>query len=183
LNAGAQRQVARMTLAANILLFQSGWFACVLGAARGMPWIGPLGAAAIVAWHLMRATQPRQELALVAAATVLGAMFETLLVKAGWVRYETGSLIEGTAPYWMVALWAVFATTLNVSLRSMRPRRWLAAALGAIGGPLAYYSGARLGALELASAGPALAAIGLGWAILTPALLGTARRLDGYAQP
>ena len=29
----------------------------------------------------------------------------------------------------------------------------------------------------------ALAAIGIGWAILTPALLRAARRLDGYAQP
>jgi hypothetical protein len=172
-----------MTLAVNILLFQAGWFACVLGAAHGMPWAGPLAAAAIVAWHLARAAQPRQELALVAVAAVLGALFETLLVQASWVRFETGVLIAGTAPYWMVALWAIFATTLNVSLRSLRPHRWLAAALGAIGGPVAYYAGARLGALEFGTPAPALAAIGIGWAILTPALLGAARRLDGYAQP
>ena len=83
----------------------------------------------------------------------------------------------------MVALWAIFATTLNVSLRSLRPHRWLAALLGAIGGPVAYYAGARLGALEFGTPAPALAAIGIGWAILTPALLGTARRLDGCARP
>jgi len=99
-----------MTVAVNILLFQAGWFACVLGAAHAMPWLGPLGAAAIVAWHLARAAQPRQELALVAVAAVLGALFETLLVQTGWVRFETGVLIEGTAPYWMVALWVLAVT-------------------------------------------------------------------------
>lgn len=172
-----------MTLAVNVLLFQAGWFACVLGAAHGLPWVGPLAAAAIVAWHLARAPQPKQELALVVVAAVLGMLFETLLVQAGWVRFQTGELIEGAAPYWMVALWAIFATTLNVSLRSLRPHWWLAALFGAIVGPAAYYAGARLGALEFGAAGAALTAIGIGWAILTPALLRAARQLDGYAQP
>lgn len=174
-----------MTLMVNAVLFQIGWFACVLGAARGLPWIGPFAAVAIIGWHLSRAAQPKQELALVAAAALLGALFETLLVQLGWVHFETGVLVEGAAPYWMVALWAIFATTLNVSLRSLRPHGWLAAVLGAIGGPVAYYAGARLGALEFGApaSAPALAAIGIGWAILTPALLCTALRLDGYARP
>ncbi|MDH3287056.1 MAG: DUF2878 domain-containing protein [Betaproteobacteria bacterium] len=172
-----------MTLFVNFVLFQIGWFACVLGAAHGLPWIGALAAAAIIGLHLARATQPKLELALVAAAAVLGALFETFLVQAGWVRFETGVLFEDMAPYWMVALWAIFATTLNVSLRSLRPHLGLAALLGAAGGPAAYYAGARLGALELPAAGIALGAIGIGWAILTPALLRAARRLDGYAQP
>jgi len=172
-----------MMLAVNVLLFQIGWFACVLGAAHGLPWVGALAAAVIITWHLARAAQPGRELVLVAAAAVLGALFDTLLVWAGWIRFGSGTLLAGTAPYWMVALWAIFATTLNVSLRSLRARLGLAALLGAVGGPAAYYAGARLGALEFAAAGAALAAIGIGWAILAPALLGAARRFDGYARP
>lgn len=172
-----------MNLLLNVILFQAGWFACVLGAANGLPWAGALAAVAIVGWHLARARQPRQELALVAAAVVVGAVFETMLVQTGWVRFDAGVLLEGAAPYWMVALWALFATTLNVSLRSLRERLWLAALLGAAGGPAAYYAGSRLGALEFAAVGAALVAIGVGWAVLAPALLAAARRLDGYAQP
>jgi non-ribosomal peptide synthetase component F len=82
----------------------------------------------------------------------------------------------------MVALWAMFATTLNVSLRALRARPWLAAALGAAGGPLAYYAGARLGALQLADFHAGLAAIAVGWAWLTPLLLASARRNDGFAR-
>jgi hypothetical protein len=172
-----------VAIALNFLLFQLGWFACVLGAARGLPWAGVIAATVIVAWHLLRAAQPRHELALVAVAALLGALFETLLAQSGWVRFGTGVLVAGTAPYWMVALWALFATTLNVSLRWLRPHRWLAALLGALGGPAAYYAGARLGALELPAAGAALGAIAAGWALLTPLLLRAARRLDGYARP
>lgn len=172
-----------MRLALNVILFQLGWFACVLGAAHGQSWVGALAAAAIVGWHLARAAQPKPELALIAVAAALGAAFETVLVQTGWVHFNAGVLVEGTAPYWMIALWALFATTLNVSLRAMRSRLGLAALLGALGGPAAYYAGARLGALEFAAAGAALAAVSAGWAMATPALLGAARRLDGYAQP
>lgn len=174
--------IDRMTFVVNVVLFQAGWFACVLGAAYGMPLIGALAAGVIVAWHLARAVEPKKETVLIALAMIAGALFETLLVQTGWVRFAAGVLVEGTPPYWMIALWAVFATTINVSLRSLRPHLWLAALFGAIGGPAAYYAGTRLGAIEFA-AGGALIAIGIGWAILTPALFSAARRMDGYSQP
>ena len=172
-----------MTLALNVILFQVAWFACVLGAAHGAPWLGAVVAGIVVAWHLTRAARPMPEAKLVAGAATLGALFETLLVRSGWIRFDADALLAGMVPYFMVALWAVFATTLNVSLRWLRPRRALAALLGAVGGPAAYYSGVRLGAIEFTAAVPALAAIAIGWAMLAPALLGAARRLDGFAQP
>ena len=179
----ASFRATRMKLIANVVLYQIGWFACVLGAAYGLPWIGVLTAAVIIGWHLSRAAQPKQELALIAAAVLLGALFDTFLVQAGWIRFDSGVLIEGTTAYWMIALWAIFATTLNVSLRSLRPHPWLSALLGAGGGPLAYYAGVRLGALEFATTGSALTAIAVGWAILSTVLFGAAGRLDGYARP
>lgn len=169
------------TVVVNALLFQAGWFATVLGAARGLPWLGVIAATAIVAWHLARAPRPRAELALLALAIAAGAAFETLLVQSGWLRFEAGIVVAGTAPVWMVALWANFATTLNVSLRLLRARLPLAALAGAIGAPVAYFSGARLGAIEIVATGPALAAIAAGWTVLTPLLFAAARRLDGYA--
>ena len=42
-------------------------------------------------------------------------VFDTLLVWLGWFTYSSGTLIAGTAPHWMVALWMLFATTLNLS--------------------------------------------------------------------
>jgi hypothetical protein len=36
----------------NFIAFQVCWFACVLGAAKGMEWIGPLSVALFLAWSL-----------------------------------------------------------------------------------------------------------------------------------
>lgn len=167
-----------MAVAVNFLAFQIGWFACVLGAAKGYAFEGALVALAIVAAHIAFAARPGREFALVAAAAATGAVADSLLAASGWLRYDAGVLIEGTAPYWIVAIWALFAITLNVSMRALRDRLWLGALLGLVGGPAAYYSGAKLGALTLVQALPALAALALGWALVTPLLLTLALRLE-----
>lgn len=169
------------TIIANAVLFQLGWFSAVLGAAGDLPWLGVLAAAAIAAVHLARAARPLPELALLALAVVAGASFDTLIVQAGWLRFDSGMLVAGTAPVWMVALWANFATTLNVSMRVLRSRLLVAALFGAIGAPAAYYAGGKLGAVEFVATGPALGAIAAGWFFLCPLLFSAARRLDGYA--
>ena len=165
----------------NVALFQAGWWACVLGAVTGQPWIGPGAVAALLAWHVGRAAHPQRELALASIAAIAGAVFENALVRTGWVRYGAEGSGATLAPLWIVAMWPLFATTLNVSLRKLRAHPVPAALLGLIGGPAAYYAGARLGALDLASPGAALTAIAIGWAVLTPALCAAARRFDGYA--
>jgi hypothetical protein len=166
----------------NAALYQAGWAACTLGAARGATWVGPVAVGGIVAWHLTRAHRPREELLLVATAAAAGLVLETALLQTGWIRYPGAAAPGSLAPPWIVALWGLFATTFNVSLAPLRERLFIAAVLGTVGAPLAYYAGARLGAMDLVSPAPALAAIAIVWAIATPALLHVARRLDGYAR-
>ena len=170
-----------MTLALNVALFQAGWFACVLAAAYALPWAGIAAAAAIVGWHALRARQPAQELKLVALAVLVGAVADSALAASGWVSFAPSAAAEGLAPWWILAMWALFATTLNVSLGWLRARLVLAALLGALSGPLAYWAGARLGALELLQPAAALAALAFCWAVVLPVLLAAARRLDGAA--
>jgi len=169
------------TLLANFVLFQAAWLCGVLGAAHGRPWLGPVVALVAVAWHLARARRALPEALLLAAALALGAAFENLLVLGGWLRFETAGVVAASAPAWMIALWAVFATTLNVSLRVLHRRHAAAAVLGAVAAPLAYYAGGRLGAVEFVNLGTALVVIGAGWVVLTPVLVSLAARLDGYA--
>lgn len=170
-----------MALLLNILAFQIGWFACVLGGANGLPWLGTILAAGIVALHLARAARPVVEAALIVLTGVLGGVWDSLLVGIGLVSYPSGTLVAGTAPHWMVALWLIFATTLNVSLRWLRGRGWLAAALGALGGPLAYYAGHKLDGVSFTDAGAAMAVLAGGWAVLMPLLVALAARFDGIA--
>jgi hypothetical protein len=172
-----------MVMLVNFLAYQIGWFICILGAARGMPWAGTITAVGVVAWHLSRAREPRPELTLVLVAAMIGAAWDSLLPALGWVTYPNGMFVDGTAPHWMVALWMMFATTMNLSLRWMKRSLALAAALGAAGGPLSYWAGAELGALSFAPGREvaALAALTIGWGVLTPVLVQLARRWNGFA--
>lgn len=154
----------------NMALFQAAWFATVLGAANGMPWIGPLAMLPVLAIHLALADNRPGELILLAAAGILGFLFDTALVASGVFLPVPYLLPHPFSPPWMVALWLNFAATLNVSLAWLRGRYLPAMVFGAIGGPLAYYSGAKLGATEgLPSLGGILV-LAIGWGIMTPVL-------------
>ena len=170
-------------IAVNAVVYQCAWFACVLSAAARQPYIGVAAAAATVLLHLYVAPAPRRELLLMLLVTLAGAAFESLLLASGWVRSAPALLRGSAVPLSMVALWAAFATTLNVSLRALRHRYLLTAAIAAVGAPLAYKAGAALGALQWVEATPALLLVGGGWAVLLPLLMRTAQRFDGFAAP
>lgn len=168
-------------LVVNLIAYQCAWLACVIGAAQQRPSLGIAVVLAVLLLHLAIAPLPVRELALIAIAALMGTAFESALLASGWVRMN-GVLLGGSIPVLMVVLWAAFATTLNVALRPLRDRRLLCAALAAVGAPLVYYAGSRLGALEWVSATPALLLISVGWALSLPLLLRAARRFDGFAR-
>jgi hypothetical protein len=163
----------------NALAFQAGWLCCVLAGAHHLPWLGTLSALLIVGWHLGQAVMPRRELALLLMAGAIGAAWDSLLVYAGLLQYPSGTLIAGTAPHWIVAMWLLFATTLNVSLRWLRGRPLLAGVLGAAAGPGAYYAGWKLGGVQIPELASAMLVLGGGWALLLPLLVSLASRFDG----
>jgi hypothetical protein len=173
-----------MNLAVNFVAFQLGWFACVIGAAKGLPWVGVLVVLAVIALHLARVRRPVPELRLVGLAMALGLLVDSLLLATGWLSYPAGLWLPGPwgsylAPYWIVAMWALFATTLNVSMGWLRGRPWLAVLMGAVGGPLSYLGGEELGAIELTEPVAAMAALAVAWAVAMPLLMKAAERLDG----
>jgi len=171
--------VLEMLLLANVVLFQFAWLSSVIGAANQMPWLGPVVVLATIVLHLQSAHKPFDELLLVIACGFIGAIFDSILVFAGWVSYPAGSFSEYFAPYWIITLWMLFATTLNVSMRWLRGKQKLAALFGFYGGPTSYIAGAALDGIELTNQFAALLALAIGWAIMMPVLMRLAEVLDG----
>ena len=159
----------------NIILFQLGWFACVLSAASNQPLIGAVVAVAIISIHLFISQQYKEELRIITIAMLIGLVWDSLIVAMGWISYQSGMLVSFMAPYWIVLMWALFATTLNFSMSWLKANLLLAALFGAIAGPLAYYAGAKLGAVEFNNVINSLIALSIGWAIFTPLLLKIAK--------
>ncbi|MEP7313882.1 MAG: DUF2878 domain-containing protein [Pseudomonadota bacterium] len=173
----------RLHLLTNIAAFQLGWFACVLGGAWQHAWAGSLIALAAILLHLWMARHRIPEVKLLAFALLIGVGWESLIVSLGLMRYSSGNFLHGVAPHWILALWPLFATTLNVSLTWLRGRPWLAAVFGAVGGPLAYWSGQRLGGVQIPDLLLGLGAQCLGWAVFMPLLVWLAARYNGFASP
>lgn len=169
----------RVALVANVVLFQLGWLGCVLGAARGMGHAGAALGIAIVVLHVLTAARPARDAALVGLALLIGVVADGAMLHAGWIVYADPGPLPALPPAWLMTLWALFAITLNRSLRWMRDRPLLAVALGALGGPLSYLGAARLGAVSLPSPAVASLALAVTWALVTPVLLALARRFDG----
>jgi Protein of unknown function (DUF2878) len=163
----------------NMVTYQFGWFMCVLCAIRDAAWAGVLIGAILISLQLASRLRPGRETLVVFVVAAIGGLWETALVQAQLISYAPREPLAAIAPVWMFMLWALFASTLNVSMRWLHGRPWLAALFGALGGPAAYAGGERIGALTVVDPTLGYAAIAIGWALLTPALLAVARAIEG----
>ncbi len=159
---------------ANFLLFQGAWFVTVAGAARGAVWVGPATFAAVAAVHLLLVFERARELRFLLFAGVLGTIADSVLAALGATAYPSSEAAWHfpIVPPWITALWIGFATLPRFSLAWLVRRPGLAALLGAVGGPLSYLAGARLGAVAVSSE-PLLTwgALAVEYALATPLLL------------
>jgi len=164
----------------NFALFQLGWFASVLLGASQYHWLGPLVVFAILFVHLRSSPDREAERRLIGYALLIGLFWENLVSLGGLIVYPSSQPFGVLAPVWIVAMWPLLAITLNVSLRWLKGLPAVAALFGAIGGPLAFLAGERLGAAVFPDPVLAIAALALGWAMLFPLLMNLAARHDGF---
>jgi hypothetical protein len=156
----------------NVAAFQMCWFAAVLGAAAGIPLLGPAFAALWLPLHIVATkSSALVELKLIVAAGVLGYALDSALVLGGCLSFPPQAEFGTPSTLWMVSLWLGFAATLRHALGWLRGRYAVAALLGALFGPLAYWGGSKLGAIVLSEPGVSLTAVSAEWLIAMPLLL------------
>lgn len=162
-----------MKLLINLAGLQLAWFACVIGAGRGEPWVGPVVTLAVLALHVTsHYTRLWMEVALILAGSLIGFAADSTLVLTGLLAFPEHARLGAPSTLWMVALWASLAATLNVALRWLDGHYLTAALLGFVGGPLAYYAGAGFSALTLGEpVSGSLGAVALVWGFATPFLV------------
>lgn len=162
----------------NFVAFQLGWFACVLSAANNQPLLGIGSALLLLGLHFSLSSQVRRDLVLVAAIALIGSSWDSLLTWQQLMLFSSGQYHHNLAPAWISAMWLMFATTINSSLRWLYQRYWLAALLGAIAGPLAYQAGAALGAVNLPQPMLTMVLMSIGWALMMPLFIKLAQNIE-----
>jgi hypothetical protein len=155
----------------NLVLFKLGWVACVMLAAAGKPLLATLAVTAVVAIHLVSVPVAVKEALLLMAACLMGLIWESILVSTGVLQYPGHAAESGLAPHWIVAMWVLFATTINHGLSWVKKHWAIAAVAGLLGGPMAFFGGMNVGAVEFSHTLASLAVIGAGWAVLLPTLV------------
>jgi hypothetical protein len=167
----------------NLALFQSVWVVSVIGAASGDGWHAFVALAVFVFIHHFLSITSKADFQLAVIAVFLGIIAETFFTRSGIIIYSDSDFVAGLVPIWILVLWANFALTFNGCLQWLHGRYWLAALLGAAGGPISYYIGIKLGA---ATAGTPffvlLAFVAVVYAAVAPLLLLIAKRLVSYTQ-
>jgi hypothetical protein len=170
---------------ANFIGYQLVWFAVVGTAGGSRPWLGLAAAAAFMALQMVLSDRRALDVRLLTLAFVLGLSIDGTLSALAWIRYSgpAPALPPGGAPLWILALWTSFSLTLTRSLAWLSGHPLWAAAFGAIGGPIAYWSAAR-GFHAVRFVPPsyrAIVALAAGWSAAMSLLFYTVRRCERSA--
>tara|TARA_R110002094_G_C4854729_1_gene207213 strand:- start:53 stop:574 length:522 start_codon:yes stop_codon:yes gene_type:complete len=150
----------------NFILFQVGWLACVTYPNL----LGPALVLIFLLIHFVLVSQNRfTELQFIGLGTVIGAVLDGLWFRFGILDDGSGAVL--ITPLWLVAIWAIFMTTLCHSLNWISRKVWLAFLFAPVAGPFAYWSASKIGTVELPDLVPSLIALALGWLLVFPLLL------------
>jgi|GEM_PF-3612327 len=154
------------------------WYACVEGAARGIPWVGPV---LVLLWSVGAVVVANDRIAMagrILGCTGLGYLADSAVVLTGALSFPEQAQLGGPSTVWMVAIWTLMGSLLHLFpvIKTLRAHA-IAAAVGALGAPLAYYAGVELDAAFVDGWG-GYGIIALSWLVATPflMLLGNWRR-------
>ena len=161
----------------NFVLFQAGWFIGVLGASYNQTYLALTLSIVILLVHFAIIKNRILELKLIIIAGLIGLLFDGALLNFDLIIYNDPGLPYPLTPIWIVMLLMFFAMTLNHSLAWLRQKIYISILFGALGGPLAYIAGEKLGAITLLSTN-SIIILSIGWAFITPVLLIIANRLN-----
>ena len=162
----------------NYALFQAGWFFGLLLAAHGWPVVALAAAGAAIGVSVWLFSADRtSDLRLLLAIALIGFCVESVNLWLGVFSLVGASRFPHLCPLWLAAQWALFGTTLRVSLSWLAGRYALSALLGAIWGPLTYVAGEKLGAASLsADRAFSVTVLAVVWAAMMPLFIWLAHR-------
>ena len=155
-----------------IVGFQIVWFACAFGAAKELYYLPCIAGFLMIAGVVLSTPDKKSLLVFMVWTMVLGFLVDTVLLQHQFIQFKSLNPYPFNLyqPWWMSILWASFASSFSASFQWLANKYRLAAVLGAVFGPVAYYSGSQLGAIAPISE-QGLVLVGLFWLISMPIMV------------
>lgn len=153
-----------MKIIANAAAYQLTWFLAVLGGNRGA-----CIALSLLLLHLMFSAKRMADLRMMLLLLFTGLVVDGTLHQIGFISFtQTGFPI----PFWLMVIWLALAITPHHCLAWLKNRLFLSAVFGALGGPVAYWAGVRLGAATFHWSLPlSIGTLAVLWAFLWPLVM------------
>ena len=144
----------------SIVIFQLGWFSCVVGGSTFALLTLPIWLVA----HFYFIDLRQGEKYFIAIATIIGIFVDSLLIAWNVIQLPTGQIY---CPPWLAILWLLFAISFNHALAWLKHySRLIAIGFGIVGGPLSYYIGHQLNAIILSPLTTDLSILAIVWGTL-----------------
>jgi hypothetical protein len=153
----------------NMIGFQTSWWACVLGAKNGHPYLGPVFMFIFLLFHFSILKNKNKELIFIILVGLIGTIADTILFQTNLIEYQ-GVYIDKVAPLWITAMWMGFAATINHSLVWLNNKWIISFVIGAIFGPLSYFTGIKFEALYFEISLLTMSVLALLWGVVVPSL-------------
>lgn len=160
---GFSESGSRKRVIACAVLFQLVWFACIL---TDFPiWLPSVISFFLVYYFVFRC---HRYTVFVVLAAALGISVDFILFSLGAIRFD-----DGVFPFWLIALWLVFAASIPLAFGFLKGRYILAFLLGGPGGASSYYAASRFRDDVTFAFGEGFGIFPLValWALLMPSLL------------
>jgi len=158
----------------NLVAFNIVWLSCVIGRENLIWLIAPL----VLSYVALLVATESIKLYQIVLPVSIGVCVDLVLAIAGVFEFSNSSPL---LPLWLVVLWIAFAATLTQSLNFLSKNMIVACFFGAIGFPLNYSVGERLGAVSFEESYLiTMIILCLLWAILLPVLshVGSVRKVE-----
>jgi hypothetical protein len=174
----------KMNFLLNTAAFYLAWFVCLYGATHNYSFLAMLFVTALLGVHLLfikrRSEQLfQQDLCLVMFSVIVGSVMETTLMLNHLQAYASPNPIGALPPFWIIALYAFFGTTINHSMKWLKGRIKLAFIVGSVGGPLCYLGGAKINAVTFSvSLVEAYSVLALTWGFFVASIFWLQVKLD-----
>jgi len=171
---------SKLRTAWSVVALDVGWFACVLGAAWRVHWLGAFVVSLLWAVNILTSEKDAMvsQIALGLACLLIGFGMDTILISIGTYEPNRWLLPHPLTTVWLLMLWLNFSLALPGSLKWFQGHLFFAAIAGSVFGPLAYLAASRLGAIRIEPPiSGRLFLISFGWLIAMPLISATARKL------
>lgn len=155
------------------VLFYVGWFGCVLLAQSEVPGLTLIFPLLLVVFLVATGQLRKPGTGLALFLTACGSAFDWGMLQLGWITAK--GLAVGLLPYWLLAIWLLFAFSMVPLGARLKVPLWVASGLGAVMGPLSYKSGELFEVLHFVSPWTTVGYAGF-WALFFPLTLFLARR-------